>query len=282
MATKTYHRKSLVLIATSMCAALYAIGAYATAYIPSPWGFGQFRPAVVIPAFFATVFGPWPAAVGAAIGTLTADSVKQGALHFGSLIAAVPGNFIGFYLFGYIVKRFSWSRFILASNLTLTVANLIVAFLYVFAYRWLYLSAYVNPDFTTLAFISIGLTIWWFVTMLPFVLLITPLLIRAAAMAVPSIVSEDLRTYSLRKELPKTTFSLAMLAPGIIMLLMGLVSTTYADFGKLFSLKGATLTAIQILFYGGGVVLSALGVMIYTGQKFLWQKPPIKGAEKKR
>jgi len=66
------------------------------------------------------------------------------------------------------------------------------------------------------------------------------------------------------------------------MLLMGLISTTYADFGKLFSLKGATLTAIQILFYGGGVVLSALGVMIYTGQKFLWQKPPIKGTGKKR
>jgi energy-coupling factor transport system substrate-specific component len=268
---KTYHRKSLVLIATSMCAALYAIGAYVTAYIPSPWGFGQFRPAVVIPAFFAAIFGPWAAAVGAAVGTLIADSVKHGALYYGSLIAAVPGNFIGFYLFGYIVRKFSWTRFILASNLTLTVANLIVAFLYVFAYRWLYLSAYVNPNLTTLAFISIGLTVWWFVTMLPFVLLITPILIRATAIAVPSIVSEELRTCSLRKELPKTMFSLAMLVPGIIMLLVGLISITYADFGKMFSLTGAALAVIQIFFCGSGGALSALGVMIYTGQKFLWR-----------
>jgi hypothetical protein len=49
---------SLRAVLTALCAALYAVGAYATAYIPSPWGFGQFRPAVVIPAFFAVVFGP--------------------------------------------------------------------------------------------------------------------------------------------------------------------------------------------------------------------------------
>lgn len=277
---KTFHRKSLILIATSMCAALYAIGSSITAYIPSPWGFGQFRPAVVIPAFFATIFGPWPAAVGAAIGTLIVDSAKRPPLHYGSLIASVPGNFIGFYLFGYIVKRFSWSRFILASNLTLTVANLIVGFLYVFAYRWLYLSAYVDPNLTILAFISVGLTIWWFVTMLPFVLLITPILIKVIAWAAPSIVSEDIRTHSLRKELPRTTFSLAMLVPGTVMLLIGLISTTYADFGKLFFLEGVSLIATQALFYGSGVVLIALGVIVYTGQMFLWRKPPTEKMER--
>jgi Na+/proline symporter len=82
--------RSLMVISTALCAALYAIGAYATAYIQSPWGMGQFRPAVVIPAFFATIFGPWTGGVGAAIGTLICDSAKRSALHVGSLIAAVP------------------------------------------------------------------------------------------------------------------------------------------------------------------------------------------------
>ena len=253
-----------------MCAALYAIGAYLTAYIPSPWGFGQFRPAVIIPAFFATVFGPMPAAVGAAIGTLIADSVKHGYLYPGSYLAAVWGNLLGFYLFGYIVrKRFTWGRFVLASNVTLTIANIIVAFLYVFAFKWLY--AGVLPDFTVeaLVFLSIGLTIWFFVTELPFVLLVTPLLIQAAVAVAPSIVTEDLRDYSLRGELPKTTFSLAMLIPGVLMIIMGLAAT-YTGMGSLMSLKGATLTAIQTLFYGSGVILSVLGIMTYTGRKFLW------------
>jgi len=279
---KAHQRKSLVVVATSMCAALYAIGAYATAYIPSPWGFGQFRPAVVIPAFFATIFGPWPAALGAALGTLIADSTKHGYLYPGSFLAAVPGNFIGFFLFGYILKkRFSWGRFIAASNLTLTVANLIVAFLYVFLFKVLYVGdiKYVTVAPQVLTYLSIGLTIYWFVTMLPFVLLVTPLLIRAAVAAFPSILPEGVKVHSLREEIPKTTLGLAMLIPGIVMLMIGLFSTAYADFGKLFSLAGVALTVTQILFYGSGVFLFALGIITYAGQKFLWRKQFV---EKKR
>jgi len=280
---KKQHPVSLLTVATIMCAVLYAIGAYSTAYIPSPWGIGQFRPAVVVPAFFAVIFGPMPAAVGAAIGTLIADSVKHGYLYPGSFLAAVPGNFIGFFLFGYIVKKkFTWRRFILASNVTLTIANLIVAFLYITVFKVLYLSqpTYVAMSWDAIVFLSIGLTIWWFVTMLPFVLLITPLLIRAVAAALPSVVPKDVRTHSLREEFPKTTFSLAMLIPGIIMVLMG-IATTYTEMGNLMSLKGATLVAVQVLFYGSGIILSALGVLIYTGQRFLWQTPPVEKTKNK-
>lgn len=280
---KAYGKTSLLAIATSMCAALYAIGAYMTAYIPSPWGFGQFRPAVIIPAFFATIFGPMPAAVGAAIGTLIADSAKHGYLYPGSYIAAVWGNFVGFYLFGYIVrKKFTWGRFVLASNVALVIANIIVAFLYVFIFKFLYLN---DPNFVgltsdTLVFLSIGLTVWFFITELPFLLLVTPALIRAAVAVSSSIVPENMRTYSLRAELPKTTFSLAMLVPGIIMVLMGL-ATTYTEMGNLMSLKGATLVAVQVLFYGSGIILSALGVLIYTGQRFLWQTVPVEKTKNK-
>jgi hypothetical protein len=271
---KEQHPISLLTVATIMCAVLYAIGAYSTAYIPSPWGVGQFRPAVVIPAFFAVIFGPIPAAVGAAIGTLIADSVKHGYLYPGSFLAAVPGNFIGFFLFGYIVKKkFTWGRFILASNVTLTVANLIVAFLYITVFKVLYLSqpAYVALSWDAIVFLSVGLTIWWFVTMLPFVLLITPLLIRAVAAAVPSVVPKDVRTHSLKEELPKTKFSLALLVPGLIMLLIGL-ATTFTAVGNYISSHWGPLihTFIELMFYASGVILFVLGILIYTGQKFIW------------
>ena len=64
MMTLKDRKPTLLLTATIMCAALYAIGSYVTAYIPSPWGAGQFRPAVVIPSLFATIFGPLPAGIG--------------------------------------------------------------------------------------------------------------------------------------------------------------------------------------------------------------------------
>lgn len=271
------HPVSLLTVAITMCAVLYAIGAYSTAYIPSPWGVGQFRPAVVIPAFFATIFGPMPAGIGAAIGTLIADSVKHGRIYEGSLIAAVPGNLVGFYLFGYIVrKKFTWGRFILASNITLTLANLIVAFLYIFMYKVFYAQAMdLSPG--TLVTLSIGLTIWWFITMLPFVLLVTPPLIRAAAAAFPSVVPDTVRTYSLKEELPKKTFCLAMLVPGILMILSGL-AITYSEVGEWIAMginpeiRDVTMVLIQLLFYGSGVVLSILGLLIFTGQKFLLTK----------
>jgi len=262
------HPASLLTIATCMCAALYAVGSYTTAYIPSPWGIGQFRPAVVVPSFFATIFGPLPAAIGAAVGTLIADSMKHGYLYPGSFLAAVPGNFIGFYMFGYILKKkFSWGRFVLASNLTLTIANLIVAFLYVFLFRVLYLAdpKQVKMSPGALTYLSFGLAIWWFVTMLPFVLLVTPFLIQATVAAFPSIVSEDVKAHRLREELPKATFSLAMLVPGWIMIILGL-ATTYTP------LADYTPLGAQLMFYGSGIALSVLGVVIYTRQRFLSQR----------
>ena len=261
------HPMSLLTVATALCASLYALGSYITAYISSPWGVGQFRPAVVIPAFFATIFGPMPAAVGAAIGTLIVDSVKHGYFHMGSLIAAVPGNFVGFYIFGYILRRrFSWGRFVLASNITLTLANFIVAFLYIFIYKIIYLcdSRYLTMPLHTLIFLSIGLTIWWFVTMLPFVLLVTPILIRATAWATPSIVPEDVRIHSLGEDISKGLFSMALLIPGLIMLAVGL-ATTYTVLGEYIYtfFKEPTYSLVKWMFYLSGGALSIL-CLLYT------------------
>jgi uncharacterized membrane protein len=269
------HPWSLIIIATAICAGLYAVGSYITAYIPSPWGIGQFRPAVIVPAFFATLFGPFTGGVGAAIGTFIVDSAKHGYPYPGSFLASVWGNLIGFYMFGWILKKkFSWGRFVAVSNITLVVANVIVAFLYVFTFKVLYLndSTYVAMPLDVQIFISIGLTIWWFVTMLPFVLLITPLLIRAAAHAVPSIVPESVRLHSLNEELPKKTFAFAFLAPGLIMLSVGLAAS-YSGLGDFINAnfgEPATIL-IRLMFYVSGGVLSILGILVFSGQMFLWK-----------
>ncbi|MEM2513301.1 MAG: ECF transporter S component [Candidatus Bathyarchaeia archaeon] len=265
-------RSSLNVVSTALCAALYAIGAYTTAYIPSPWGFGQFRPAVVIPSVFAIVFGPWVGGIGAAVGTLICDSVKHGTLHMGSLMAAVPGNFIGFFILGYIMKKkFTWGRFILASNLTLIIGNLTVAFLYVFLYKALYTQTLQMPV-DSLIMLSFGLTIFWFITMLPFALTITPILIRAVAIAFPGLVSEDVRIHSLRKEIPRTTFSLALTVPGILILLAEIV-IAYTPFGNYLATSfpktftPAVIELLKILFYICG------GVLLILGLAFLGVKP---------
>jgi hypothetical protein len=257
---------SLKAVSTALCAALYAIGSYATSYIQSPWGMGQFRPAVVIPALFATVFGPWTGGVGAALGTLICDSAKHGGLYMGSLLAAVPGNFMGFFLFGHIIKRgFSWRRFILASNASLAIGNLIVAFLYVFAYKALYAQA-LPMSTEALTLLSVGLTIFWFITMLPFVLLIAPPIIRAVAISFPGIVPEGMRAHSIREEMPHRAFGLSLAIPGIIMLLIGLsTSTAFGDylatnFSKTFT--PMIMELLRILFYGSGIALSALGFAV--------------------
>ncbi|MEM3712265.1 MAG: ECF transporter S component [Thermoproteota archaeon] len=254
--------RSLLVTATALCAALYAVGCYATAYIPSPWGFGQFRPAVVIPALFGAIFGPLPSALGAAIGTLIADSVKRGSLHIGSLIAAVPGNFIGFYIYGWMLRRnFNWARFIAASLLTLVIGNAMVAFLYVFFYRALFLQA-LPFSIEALTFISIGLTIYWFATMLPFMLLVTPLLIRLIAIAMPEVVPEHICVTSIRTGFPRRPFILATIIPGVTLIMLGIATslTPLRDF-TLNAAKLSSTLPLELAYYCTGLVLVAMGVV---------------------
>jgi len=115
---------------TVLNASLYAITAYATAYIESPWGHSQFRPAIIIPALFAMIFGSWVGGIGAAIGTLICDSIKHGTLYMPSLIATVPANFLAFFLYGCILRKgFTWDKFVMTYVLSLFIGNFVCAIL---------------------------------------------------------------------------------------------------------------------------------------------------------
>ena len=168
-------------------------------------------------------------------------------------------------------KKFNWTRFVSASVITLVIANAIVAFLYVFLFKAIYMQALeFSPD--VLTFLSVGLTIYWFVTMLPFILLVTPLLIRAVAQAMPTIVPEEVRVNSLETELPKTSFSLATIVPGVIMLLIGL-ATTFTQLGA-FTASASKLSStlmIELMYYIGGATLITIGFVALVKQKM--EKP---------
>lgn len=94
--------KTQDIVVIGISAALYAAFGIATA----GWSFlgVGFLPAVVIPAIFAVLFGPWVGGLGAAIGIFIRDMFVHG-IPLLSLSAGVPPNFIVFFLIGYISYR---------------------------------------------------------------------------------------------------------------------------------------------------------------------------------
>jgi len=114
-----------------------------------------------------------------------------------------------------------------------------------------------------LEFLVVGLTVWWFVTMLPFVLLVTPPLIRAAASAFPSVIPDDVRLHGLRGELPERGFALSMLVPGIAVVLLG-ASVTCTSLGSFMSASfgAGTRSLVELMAYLSGGALSIMGSTI--------------------
>ena len=86
--------------------------------------------AVVIPAIFATLFGPYVGGLGAAIGIFVSDMVVHGNALL-SLTVGVPANFVMFFLIGWLAKREFNTKFRL-TGISLGAFGI----LSVFAFRW--------------------------------------------------------------------------------------------------------------------------------------------------
>ncbi|UCF45121.1 MAG: hypothetical protein JSW44_00315 [Candidatus Bathyarchaeota archaeon] len=110
--------KTLYVAVTGVSAALYAIvGILTNMGIVSPVvGVVKFWPAVIVPAIFAVLFGPWVGGASAAIGIFISDMVQPGhGIALLSLTVGVPSNFAGFYLIGSISRRnMKWRSIITA------------------------------------------------------------------------------------------------------------------------------------------------------------------------
>jgi hypothetical protein len=110
------------LAAIAVCSALYAVFGWATSGI-SFFGIG-FLPAVVIPAVFAVLYGPWVGGISGAIGIFIRDMFVHGNPAL-SLAAGVPPNFILFFLIGYLsIKNISLKQALIC--VSLAIAGLLV------------------------------------------------------------------------------------------------------------------------------------------------------------
>ena len=155
----------------AITAALYAVGKALTAYIPTPWGIGQFLIGLFIPAFFAVVSETFPVAAGAGLGTFVGDVLFLTPLKettpILSLVAGVPANFFAFLLFGWFVKKYSsWPAFVAATVCFVTLGNLIAAVSVV--------------EFLALPQgLILGFTLFWNTGAIPAVIVGVPILLRA-------------------------------------------------------------------------------------------------------
>ncbi|MCS7102781.1 MAG: ECF transporter S component [Candidatus Korarchaeum sp.] len=247
--------------ATGSCAALYAIGAFATSYLVSPFGRGQFRPTVVIPALFSIIYGPEVGGVGAAIGTLIADSAKHGSIYLPSLLSAVPGNLIGFYALGRMLRKdFSWRMFSLVSQISLALGCFTVAYLYSLAVSFL---GMLPPNLASYDLFLLGtsLALWFFITEYPFVILLVPPVLRAVRAKLPEVAKvEGKPSWLISLTLPGSVFLaislLLTLTPASAEVMRGLLVKLNPSYAV------STLYLIQLLFAGSGVAMALSGLLL--------------------
>ena len=149
---------TIELVTIGLCGALYASFGYLTTLgIFAPFiGVVRFWPAVVVPAVFATLFGPWVGGLGAAIGILISDILIHGNALL-SLTVGVPSNFLGFYLLGYIARTRISVRVQVGGLLLSGVFALLAGLLLVFAPQ--YLTAPTSLFFLGVGILSVVLTL---------------------------------------------------------------------------------------------------------------------------
>jgi uncharacterized membrane protein len=124
--------KTLDVAAFALNASLYVVLGY-TFYnllpITAP-GLGtvRFWPQVIVPAVFATLFGPWVGGFGAAVGIFINDMLIHGNPLL-SLMAGVTSNFAMFSLIGYVSKKnVNWKIPIVGFGATSAVLTWIASF----------------------------------------------------------------------------------------------------------------------------------------------------------
>ncbi|MEM3832251.1 MAG: hypothetical protein QW128_01445 [Thermoprotei archaeon] len=261
MTSERTESKALMVALTSMNAVLYFAGSYVTSYIESPYGIGQFRPAVVIPFYFAVVFGPYVGGVGAAIGTLLASILRYGQPWL-SLVSGTPANFISFYLVGLLLhKKFSWTRFILVAIVTSLIGNSIAALgVLLAAYIGLYPPIQfvtMLPFYSQLGFV-IGLTLFWFITMSPFTLFLIPILLKSTTVFLPENLAKQLSSINIEKEYK--TLSITLLIIGFLSLTTSYAATSYPSI--LGAASRTTMEAIKTLFLIIGVAFVITSIIL--------------------
>ena len=262
------NRTSIERIALiTISAALYAAAITVTAPIPTPWGIGHFRPGVVVPALFALISTPMVAGVGAAMGTFIGSFILS---LFGlsnpilSLISGVPGNFIAFYLLSYLSSRYrSLSSFITSSLVSLFVGNLVAASGVLLYYstmvpNWILWSIEAKLS------VILGLTLFWVATMLPFVVVLTPILAEALTPIISNINSKILRKIELTRTDTRSKIIYSSLTVASILVLIYVAATLTPVGDILFAkvIKPEYMLWVKILILISGLITLVFGLTV--------------------
>lgn len=259
---KENHRnvsKTVALIA--ICAALYAAAIAVTSPMPTPWGVGHFRPGVIVPALFALISTPFVAGMGAAMGTFMASFILA---TFGlsnpilSLISGVPGNFIAFYLLSWLTsKSRTWRSFIPSSVVSLFVGNLVAA-TGVTAYFSFVVPNWAAWSISEKFFTILGLTLFWMVTMIPFVITLVPPLYKGITPIVSGRLIMSTKVKPFNNDRPKDLlYNSIMIFLLFVAVYVGIVMTPFGDtiFGKV--IRPEYIFWVKNLFIiAGGTVLA--------------------------
>lgn len=185
--TPEQQSRARLVASAAVCAALYAMVNALTSFISTPFGIGEFRPGVIVPAFFALVAGPIPAAIGAGVGSFIGDMVTlvpEGRSTFlWAVGAGGVGNFIGFLVLGWVYQKLrAWRGFVLGTTAGLFAGN-VVASAGVVLLGMLFLpTTALNPfpgmQMGLASGFFIGLLLFWFGTMFPFVIIFVPPILK--------------------------------------------------------------------------------------------------------
>lgn len=183
-----FSRSRAQLVASAaVCAALYAIVNALTSFVSTPFGVGEFRPGVIIPAFFALVAGPIPAAFGAGVGSFIGDMftlVPEGKSTFLWAVGAGGiGNFVGFLVLGWVYEKLrAWKGFVLGTTAGLFIGNVIASAGVVLLGMFFLPTTAINPfpgmQIGLASGFFIGLLLFWFGTMFPFVIVFVPPILK--------------------------------------------------------------------------------------------------------
>lgn len=156
--------KTVDVAMIGVSAALYAIVGYLTNLgIVSPVvGVVRFWPAVIVPAIFAVLFGPWVGGTSAAIGIFISDMVHPGhGIALLSLTVGVPSNFIGFYLIGLISrKNVKWRYIVMALIIGGVMITGMISYLFVIGSLALDVVALFLGVLFACAAIVVGVGLW--------------------------------------------------------------------------------------------------------------------------
>ena len=168
----------------ALTAVLYSLAKGATGFIHTPWGVGELLIGIFVPAFLAVVCDTWSVAIGAGMGTFIGDMLflypTGGTNPALSLISGVPANFVAFLLFGWFVKRFrSWGSFVAATLSFVTLGNLIAASSIVFLGASVFVAVKPLVAAYPAEALVFGFTAFWTITMVPFIVIVVPILVRA-------------------------------------------------------------------------------------------------------